>query len=215
GHHPRVSDALGRQAPAGPPQAHPPARPAHAEEDLQGAGGRDRDAHGLRGDERPRARGGGGGHPARADDRAPGEREEAHARPDPARGARPGGGGAPAGAERARGAHRPVPRPRHAAAGGLLLQGAERRLGAGLLPPRPDARHRGERGERGGLPQAGRRGAHPLPLPRRRPRGRPSARGRAPRREHLRRRARPRAQRAGVHLTRLGRCRRSALRHAV
>ena len=74
-----------------------------------------------------------------------GERQEAHARADPARRARHGRGHPAPRAVGARRPHRAVPRPRHARAGGLLLQGPGRRGGARLLRARPDARHRRQR----------------------------------------------------------------------
>ena len=159
------------------------------------------------------ARAGVRGDAARATTGYAGQRQEAHARADPARRSRHGRGRCsprPVGARRP---HRPVPRSRHARAGGLLLQGAGRRGRARFLSARSDARDGRQRGGGGHLAQARRRHAHSLPLPRRRAGRRAPPRGGAPRRDRLLRRARPRAERAGLHPARTRRRGRPAVRH--
>src|SRR2546422_1357581 len=119
---PRIPQPHGALAPVDPAQAHDPARQAHQHPRLQAAGERDRDAHGVRGDQGLAARIGGHRDAAREDVREPGGGEEADAGADPSRRARHGGGHFAADPIRPRGSHRSVSRPRDPAARGLLLQ---------------------------------------------------------------------------------------------
>ena len=209
-----AADAARLAASGGPPQARDPARREDRAEEVPRGRPRAVVAARLRGARR-RAGAEPQGHDPDRDDGRPRARRAHRPRADPAR--RPGHGrrDARADAHRPGLAPRPVPRRAHASTGRVLQQAARLGERRPVPDPRPDARDRrlGHRRDRGAQALGrGQPGADQAAQPDRRAGGRARRRRGAPGRRDPLRRARPPAQREGLHHARPRRRRRPPVR---